>query len=88
MAREFRLDSEGVAGHGEGAEDVDDDGGAWGLGGGGEVVVDSSVVARAEDGGAHAHQGGALLDGHLEVAAHAHAQLGQRVSQGGLETVA
>src|SRR5947209_11125614 len=36
--------------------------------------------ARAEDRGAHAHHGGALLDGDLEVAAHPHRQLRQPVA--------
>lgn len=34
------------------------------------------LVSRAEDGGAYAHDGGALFDGDGEVVAHAHAELG------------
>src|SRR5262245_42620148 len=36
--------------------------------------------ARPEDGRSHPDHGGALLDGHLVVGAHAHRQLGQPVT--------
>lgn len=38
-----------------------------------------SSVARAEDGRAHAHVGGALFDGDLEVGAHAHGEPRARI---------